>query len=229
MEHRKIFALPSKELLRSFILWFSVVFIANSLIYFPANSYAAKQTELYRIYANWELAIPLVPWMVLVYISYLGVFIVLAFVIKTTDAYKALGYSLLVTLAVSGAIFVLFPGHLGYSRTDNVPMYGSLFRFLFSIDLPYNLFPSLHVSFAGLCVLAMIHQTDHRWFHRLLKIWFACVCASVVLTHQHHLFDVASALLLTSVIYKQVYLRFAVKPEGQRIHSFKNKGFLWRG
>ena len=211
MNHQKVFAWPSKELLVAFTRWFLIVFTAYAAVYYPCNSYAAKQMDYYHMYASWELSIPLIPQMIVVYLSYVAIFIVLLFVFKTPDAIKGLAYSMLVTVVVSGVIFIAFPGHLGYSRPDDVPGYSYLFRLVYSIDHPYNLFPSLHVSFAYLCVLTMIHQTQQRWFHLALKIWFAVVCTSVILVHQHHLFDIALAMILSWAVYKKVYLAVVEK------------------
>jgi membrane-associated phospholipid phosphatase len=212
MQHQQVFTLPSRELLNAFIRWFSIVLSAYFAVYYPCNFYAARQTDYYHLYAAWELSIPLVPSMIVVYLSYVAIFGVLLFVIKTPDAIRALAYSMLAMLAISGIIFLAFPGHLGYSRTADVPGFGYLFQLVHDIDRPHNLFPSLHVSFASLCVFAMIHQTRQRWFHLSLMMWFTAVCASVILVHQHHLFDVASALILSRVVHQQVYLRMVEKP-----------------
>ncbi len=212
MQHQKVFAMPSREIFTAFIRWFSVVLTAYLFIYYPCNSYAARQTEYYHLYATWELSIPLVPSMIVVYLSYVAIFGVLLFVIKTPEAVKALAYSMLVMLAISGIIFITFPGHLGFTRTSDMADFGRLFQLVHDIDRPHNLFPSLHVSFASLCVLGMIQHTRQRWFHWSLMVWFTAVCASVVLVHQHHLFDIALAVILSVTVHRQVYLRMVDKP-----------------
>ena len=83
----------------------------------------------------------------------------------------------------------------------------------------HNLFPSLHVAFAGLCVLAMIHQTENKWFHLGLKAWFLLLCTSVVLVHQHHFFDILSGFVLSLVVHKAVYMRIMEKPADKKQKS----------
>lgn len=207
----KVFVSPPKENLTLFAKWFPIVLGAFLVIYYSCNAYAANQLDHYHMYTDWELSIPLIPEMIFVYMSYIGVFGMVLFVLKTPSAIKGLAYSMLVTLVVSGVIFVLFPGHLGYVRPDHVAGYSFLFKFLYVIDLPHNLYPSLHVAFALLCMLAMIHQTLNSWFHIALKVWFALVCASVVLVHQHHFFDIGLAIVLAWAVYRLVYLKTAEK------------------
>lgn len=223
MHHQKVFAMPTGELFTAFIRWFSVVLTAYLFIYYPCNFYAARQTDYYHLYSAWELSIPLVPSMIVVYLSYVAIFGVLVFVIKTPESIKALAYSMLVMLALSGIIFIAFPGHLGYIRTADVPDFGRLFQLVHDIDRPHNLFPSLHVSFASLCVLAMIQHTRQRWFHLSLMVWFTAVCASVVLVHQHHLFDIALAVILSGAVHQQVYLRMINKPGENRMMTNRQR------
>ncbi len=212
MNNENVFAYPSKELAAVFIRWFIVVLAAYLLIYYPCNSYAASQAKHYRLYTSWELAIPLVPPMIIIYLSYVTVFFFLVFVIKTPEAIKGLALSMLAMMVISGVIFFFFPGQLGYQRPADVPGYNTLFKLLYTIDQPHNLFPSLHVSFAYLSILAMMRQTQNKRFHLALKIWFAVVCASVILVHQHHLFDIVSGMLLSWVVYRQIYLNVAKLP-----------------
>ena len=220
-----VFNWPTKELTIAFIRWLLIVITAFFAVYFSSNSYAASKIDHYHLYANWELSIPLVPFMVIVYMSYVLIFLVVLFVFKTPHAIKSLAYSMLVTTGVAGLIFVFFPGHLGYHRPEYVPGYNFLFEFLYVIDEPHNLFPSLHVTYATLCVMTMIHQTNKSWFHILLKTWFIIVCASVVLVHQHHLFDIASGCALAGIAYKMVFLKMVEKPERQQQQSIREGSY----
>jgi membrane-associated phospholipid phosphatase len=54
----------------------------------------------------------------------------------------------------------------------------------------------------------MIDQTKQKWFHVFLTVWILMICASVVLVHQHHLFDIFTGLILAYLAIKTVYRRF---------------------
>jgi len=212
-EKDPIFIIPTQEHITVFVKWAVIVLASFLAIYLTSNNYASSQSEHYHLYTDWELTIPLVPPMILIYFSYVIVFIMVLFVFKAPEAIKGLAYSMLFALVASGVIFVLFPGHLGYERPDHVAGYGILYKLLYNIDQPHNLFPSLHVVFASLCVLSLIQQSSNTWFHTILKIWFVMVCASVILVHQHHLFDIASGFALAWIVYKKVYLKMATKTQ----------------
>src|SRR5688572_21711689 len=105
MSNEKIFSWPSTEMMATFIKWLVIVLAAFIVIYYSCNAYAASQIDHYHMYADWELSIPLIPAMIIIYLGYGGIFGLVPFVFKTPDAIKALAYCLLVNIVVSGIIF----------------------------------------------------------------------------------------------------------------------------
>ena len=83
--------------------------------------------------------------------------------------------------------------------------YLSPYLFLHKLDHPHNLYPSLHITFSVLTAFAMFDQTNSKWFHLFLVLWITLICFSVVLVHQHHLFDVITGLLLSLIVIKFIY------------------------
>ncbi len=72
-------------------------------------------------------------------------------------------------------------------------VYATLFRWLQTVDGPYNSFPSLHVSITTLSTLACYDwHKKHAW----LLIWPPLVAISTVLIKQHHLLDVVGGIAL---------------------------------
>ena len=72
--------------------------------------------------------------------------------------------------------------------------------------------PSLHITFSVLTAFAMIDQTNNKWFHLFLVFWIILICFSVVLVHQHHLFDVMTGLLLSLIVIKFIYKKILAIP-----------------
>lgn len=137
-----------------------------------------------------------------------ALFILAAFVLKDPRSIKGLCLSLIGTLLMAAVIFVLFPGKLGFVRVDHVEGYQNIFSSLHSIDKPFNLFPSLHVTYSTLSALAMIEQSKNKVFHFVLKVWIILIAMSVILVHQHHLFDIFSGFILAVVGYHYIYRRY---------------------
>ena len=106
---------------------------------------------------------------------------------------KAIGASIL----IAGAFFLLFPAEMGIQRPATVPGYEGPFGLLHGLDHPHNLVPSLHVTFSALSVSFMFGGRP-AWFQGFLLSWLELICAAVVLTHQHHLADVAGGFALAA-------------------------------
>ena len=109
-----------------------------------------------------------------------------------------LGRRLALATIAGGAIFLLLPAKLGFERPASVPGYDGAFGFIYFLDLPHNLLPSLHVAWSAL-ILHAVWRPSPPWARRLFEIWFVLMSASVVLVHQHHVLDVAAGLLLAYV------------------------------
>ncbi len=170
------------------------------LLFFPvyggAGYWAAHHApRLYALYLPWERAIPLVPWMIWPYLS-LYVLFVLPLLVLTPEQLKVLSRQSTVCLLLAGAAFVLVPGRNGYAPEALAGFYGHMYQVLHVVDAPSNLVPSLHVVFSALILWACAEQAHCRRATPIFAIWLLVLCASTLLTHQHHLLDVVSGLLL---------------------------------
>lgn len=208
MKKESVFSQPTMEVVVAFVKWLTIVLSVFLVTYLTANTLASQNPHRYEMYAAWELQVPLVPWMIVVYLSYVGVFLLLPMLMKTGRSIQSLAYAFLTSIAVSTVIFVLFPGELGYHRPDHVAEFNFLFQTLYEVDKPHNLFPSLHVTFSSLTALVMAHQSSIPWFKRAILGWAVLIAASVVLVHQHHVFDIITGLMLAFGSYRFVYLKY---------------------
>lgn len=202
-----VFKRPDREIIIVFWKWVAIVLSVFLVMYLAANQLAAQSQNRYEMYMDWELSIPLVPWMIVVYLSYVGVFLLLPFIMKSGQAIICLAYGFLTAILVSTFVFVAFPGELGYHRPEFVAGFDFLFQTLYEVDRPHNLYPSLHVTFSSLTALGMAHQVRVEWFRKTIAGWAILIALSVVLVHQHHIFDVVTGLGLAVGCYKFVYLK----------------------
>ena len=196
------------ERLRAMIIWGGTCVMFCLLVYLGSNHIASRLEHHYKVYFEFEKDIPLIPWMIYFYTSFHLLLILNFFIIKEPRVIKAFTLSLMFSSLVASFVFLLFPGELGFSRTDNISGYEFIYNVLHEIDHPHNLYPSLHITFSVLTAFAMIDQTKPKWFHLFLTLWILLICASVVLVHQHHLFDVLTGLILAYFAIQFVYRRF---------------------
>jgi PAP2 superfamily protein len=69
---------------------------------------------------------------------------------------------------------------------------------IYTLDPPYNLFPSLHVSLTALAAMAV--WKTNRFYGGLLFIGVASVAIAVCTTKQHFLFDVLGGLAIAALV-----------------------------
>jgi protein-tyrosine phosphatase/membrane-associated phospholipid phosphatase len=166
-------------------------------IYNFCNWFTGQRQDVGTAYFEWELAIPLVPVMIIPYWSLDLFFILAPFVCQTQGELRRLGKRLTLAIFAAGVCFLLFPLKLGFTRNVMDGPLQFLFTALYSFDQPYNLAPSLHVAIRSILWTVFIPKTS-GWSQRLLQVWFILIGASTLLTHQHHVLDVLAGQLLSA-------------------------------
>ena len=191
----------NKEVWKVYGIWAIWVGIAFFSVYPACNWLTAQRNEIYPLYLQSELNIPLVPEFFWVYMSMYGLFLLPPFVLNP-EQLKRLGKQLVVVTVLSGILFLLIPTELGFVRIEPQDLlYQGLFEQLFTIDLPHNLVPSLHVVFSAVIALALLEGISRSYIKLALWIWLVLLCLSTLLVHQHHLLDVFSGLLIAVLSY----------------------------
>ncbi len=171
-------------------LLLGAVSIAAYLIYPVLNHGPAKivlRTLLDR-------AIPLVPVMVIPYLSLTPLIILAAAVSAIADLRRVQALALAVTLALlaSYLVYALAQSYVIRPSPPGRDWLTAAVRHVYSLDRPYNDFPSLHTSLAT--IVAVLWLRIHPRTGTAVAIWCALIVASTVLIHQHYLADVAGGL-----------------------------------
>ena len=197
----------NRERLKAMVFWGGICVLFCLTVYLGTNEIASNMERHYGMYFDFEKDIPLVPWMIYIYASFHLLLALNFFIIKDPKVIKAFTISLMASSFIAALVFLSFPGELGFSRVDGTAGYEAMYSFLHEIDHPYNLYPSLHITFSVLTAFAMVDQTRSKLFHWFLFSWVFLICCSVVLVHQHHLFDILTGLVLSFIVIKYVYRR----------------------
>lgn len=179
--------------------------ILFAVVYFCTNWITSRRTDNHHLYFDRELAIPFVPSMIYVYMSLLALLLLPAFTLTRLQL-AALARAMVITLFIAAAIYLLLPADLGFDRPDHVPGYDAVFQALYTLELPHNLVPSLHIASSVLLIAAIRNNVSSSRGRAGLILWGILICASVLLVHQHHVLDVISGLLLGYLSYRLVYL-----------------------
>lgn len=171
-----------------------IIDVCFLVIYGGCNWLTDQRTDQLALFFDWELSIPFVPSMIWGYGSMLVLFLFPLFQLEEADM-PCLGRQILLALPIAAICFLFFPAELGFTRPDYVEGYNRVFQFIYAIDYPYNLVPSLHIVFSALIIFALMEVSNPLW-RAVYGIWLSVISVSVVLVHQHHLADVASGYVL---------------------------------
>jgi len=188
-------------------IWGSLCVLLCTVLYLSSNCIAETLLSHHQLYLECEKDIPQVPGMILFYESYF-LLVLLSFICaKSRKNIRALSITMMVSSVIACAIFLLFPGELGFSRTMNIQGYESMFEALHRMDKPHNLYPSLHITFSAISAFTLLRHTQKKCMQVFLILWVMMISLSVILTHQHHLFDIATGFVLAWITLKFVYLK----------------------
>ncbi|MDH5656920.1 MAG: phosphatase PAP2 family protein [Spirochaetia bacterium] len=195
------FSLPDKNRLKIYFLWIlglDVVFVS---IYGGMNYLASLQSFHYQVYLVDELKIPFIPFFIYLYLSISFLFIIPLFRLTPDELHRMGRQALLITLT-AGLVFYLFPTVSGYQKTD-AGIHSFIFKIVYLVDRPHNLFPSLHVAYTTLIITSAVTWTNYK-IDLILWIWYLFILSSVLLVHQHHLADIPAGILLAHFIKRLV-------------------------
>jgi len=190
---------PFHARLRTYSGWALTLTLAFAAVYGGLNWWTAERAFRFRLHGTWELAIPHVPEAALAYVSIQLLFLLPLWVLSVPRIAR-LGRAMLAAIVSAGVVFALLPTELGFARAVPDGWLAPLYRTIFALDLPHNLFPSLHVALCTLVMLFLVRDA-HRRARALYLLWWLALAVSVLLTHQHHLLDVAGGLALGLASY----------------------------
>jgi membrane-associated phospholipid phosphatase len=173
-----------------------------SLLFFPiyigcAALTAARANPLH-LYAQWELSIPFWPFMVVPYLSIFLLFVTPPLQLDASEL-RDLVRRLIVATLIGGIVYLCLPAQLGFGERTDAGIWQPLYDLIYEIDNRFNTVPSFHVIYTASILLAFmaVATAPLRW---LYAAWLTIVCASTVLTHRHHLLDVATGLAIAVAV-----------------------------
>ena len=196
---------------RTITIWGAITLIFSTVVYFGTNEIASKSEHFYKLYFEFERDIPMVPWMVYIYQSFALLIVITYFSIKSPQKIKAYSISFMSSCGIAAVFFILFPTELGFSRTENIEGQEFMYNLLHMIDKPHNLAPSLHITYSALGAYVLSSEIQSKFLKRMIWLWFLLICSSIVLVHQHHLFDIFSGILLSYFVINFVFKKMKNK------------------
>ena len=152
---------------------------------------------------DFDRSIPLIPAFVLPYLSFIPiVFGLVPWLLRKPPMLKAYVIALFASQMAMNALYVLVPATLPRPALTDSDFFSWLLRdVVWRLDEPVNTFPSNHVTFSVIAILALRATAPPNRFRIGLQAWLVLVCLSTLFVHQHVVADVASGLALGIVAF----------------------------
>jgi protein-tyrosine phosphatase/membrane-associated phospholipid phosphatase len=170
----------------------SVLFV---VVYGWCNWITAQRHDVGTLYFEWERFIPFVPLMIVPYLSIDLFFVAAPFLCRNERELATFSKRIVAAIVVAGICFLLFPLRFAFERPHASSWLGAVFDWFRGMDKPYNLLPSLHITFRTILAQHYARHTRGLW-RSASNVWFFLVGLSTLLTYQHHFMDVAAGFAL---------------------------------
>ena len=175
----------------------SVLFL---VVYSGCNWITGQRDQVGSCYFQWEHAIPFVPFMILPYMSIDLFFIGAPFLCRTQEELRMFSRRVIAAILIAGVCFLLFPLRFAFPRPHVSGLLGAIFDWFRGVDLPFNLFPSLHAAL--LLLLVDVYGRNLRGVLWLAVMsWFLLIAFSPLLTYQHHVIDIIGGFVLAGYCF----------------------------
>lgn len=126
----------------------------------------------------------------------------------------------LLSRMICGIIFILLPTTNVRPTVPGNDIFSWLVRFVYQIDLPTNLFPSIHCLVSWFCFVGIRRSKRVPLWYKIFSCIFAIlVCLSTQFTKQHYLIDIAGGILIAELCY---YIA-----QHTRLYLGLEKAILW--
>ena len=183
--------------------FFAMLFwpLFDTFFYF-LSTFVAEHSEKGSFALPIDGMIPLLEEFILIYFGcYLFWFGGLLFMAcHKTDVFWDFFARVFVSLIVAFSFFMLMPLEITRPEITGDGFFADAMRFLYTIDKPHNLFPSLHCFFNWIVYVQMRGKKEYPLALRLFGCIFSLlVFASTLFTRQHFVMDVVGGVLLAEL------------------------------
>lgn len=169
------------------LIWLSFLF---ALVYGGADYITSLRQLRFPIHFAFELSLPFVPGLSVVYSSVYLMFVGMALTLHSADQLRRFVWAMSWMTITAGVCFFVFPAELAFDPPDVTTWAAGPFDWADRVNLTYNCVPSLHVAYAVLCAETLRRK---RWWGGLaFHLWALAIAVAAWLTYQHHLVDLVT-------------------------------------
>jgi membrane-associated phospholipid phosphatase len=175
-----------------------LVIVVFSAVYFPIN-YLTAFRQTYTLGILIDNLIPFLPLTVFIYHLTYVLWFLPYLVIKKIKTLRKLTWAYLALLLISAVIFLIFPVEVIRPEVVAGGFLGWLINTFYSMDLPYNAFPSIHASYTLLAGLVFYKYNKKIGWGALILSFL--IILSTLTFKQHYLLDSVAGIILSIGAY----------------------------
>ena len=166
--------------------------------YFPLNN---VREPIHSLETTVDDRIPLLPAFVFPYLSlYLLLVVSLwRFAQAESKIFVITALAISLDLVISYLVFLFYQTQVERPVILGSDVSSSILRWVYSIDKPFNAFPSLHTSLSTL--LALLWGRVGSRIQPIIALWAVLIIASTLFTKQHYIADVLGGVAVALISY----------------------------
>lgn len=182
-------------------------FALNMLVYSGTMMLCADWYH-YDFTSSWDTSIPLVPEWIYIYLGcYIFWIVNYILVARIHRDNKAMFYRFVITDMSSRILCAIFFIALPTTNIRPAVPEGGLstwlLNFIYNIDQPTNLFPSIHCLVSWLCFVGIRKSSRvPRWYKVLSCVLALLVVLSTQFTKQHYWIDAAAGIAFAEILFQ---------------------------
>ena len=164
--------------------------------YFVVNEVNTGRA-VFDVEIPWDSGIPFFSFMVIFYILLFPLILIPFFIVKKHK--KIILHYVIITI-ISCLIFLALPSSIIRPDLNDNNFFDKILGYIYSVDKPYNLFPSLHASLLALAFVFIFKQ-NKKLSYKLLPL-FILSFVSTLFIKQHYILDLVAGLLFAFITIK---------------------------
>ncbi|MBD1929941.1 inositol phosphorylceramide synthase [Trichocoleus sp. FACHB-90] len=166
--------------------------LCNFFIYEVLNK---QSGTVHVVKLQFEEQIPFLPFFSIPYISFIPFLLItiiyLAFFYKK---YQSVFISFLSCQLIAYLVYTFYQTSVSRADIVSKDIFSTIVAYIYSVDKPYNCFPSLHVSLSMICLLYWIKTSPVIKIP--MSIFVALIILSTLFIKQHYVLDVMCGIIL---------------------------------
>lgn len=180
------------------------ILLAQVLVFYATRPLIERLTLHYGE-TSLDLRIPFIPaWVTVYYLSFASWIVSAIWIFAGEPAHSyRVACAYVLAMLISGALFFIYPMTLHRPEPTGGDLFSRWVRWLYQIDSPTNLCPSLHVMASYFCWRGTFGcRHIPRWYKWFNFIFLILVCLSVLFVKQHVIVDIPAAVLIAEFTIK---------------------------